>query len=100
MSLNAEQPNETELDHIRDTLTGIVSYASKTRAEMHQGFARIDKRFDQQEKRFAQIDERFVKIDERFDQQEKHFDQFKQETRERFDKIEDTLTIIVNHLKK
>ncbi|WP_257254408.1 hypothetical protein, partial [Endozoicomonas sp. SESOKO3] len=50
MSLNAEQPPETELDHIRDTLTGIVSYASKTRAEMHRGFAHIDKRFDQQGK--------------------------------------------------
>ncbi|WP_257254370.1 MULTISPECIES: hypothetical protein [unclassified Endozoicomonas] len=52
--LNAEQPPETELDHIRDTLTGIVAYASKTRAEMHRGFAQIDKRFDQQDKRFDQ----------------------------------------------
>ncbi|WOG29049.1 hypothetical protein [Endozoicomonas sp. 8E] len=55
MSLNVEQPPETELDHIRDTLTGIISYASKTRAEMHQGFARIDKRFDQQGKEIAAL---------------------------------------------
>ena len=33
--------------------------------------------------------ERFDKIDERFDQQDR-----------RFDKIEETLAIIVNHLKK
>ncbi|WP_422139831.1 hypothetical protein [Endozoicomonas sp. ALC020] len=59
MSLNAEQPPETELDPIRDTLTEIVSYASKTRAEMHQGFAQINKRFDQQDKRFDQQDKRF-----------------------------------------
>ena len=59
MSLNAEQQNDTELDHIRDTLTGIVSFASKTRGEMHQRFDQQDKRFDQQDKRFDQQDKRF-----------------------------------------
>ena len=53
MSLKAEQPSDTELDHIRDTLTGIVSYASKTRGEMHQRFDQQDKRFDNQDKEIA-----------------------------------------------
>ena len=48
MSLKAERTPETELDHIRDTLTGVVSYASKTRGEMHQ-------RFDQQDKEIAAL---------------------------------------------
>ena len=45
----------------------------------------------QQENRecFDKIEQRFGKIDERFDQQDR-----------RFDKIEETLAIIVNHLKK
>ncbi|WP_257255142.1 MULTISPECIES: hypothetical protein [unclassified Endozoicomonas] len=56
MSLNAEQPPETELDHIRDTLTGIVSYASKTRGEMHRRFDQQEKRFDERDKRFDHQD--------------------------------------------
>ena len=74
MSLNAEQQNDTELDHIRDTLTGIVSFASKTRGEMHQRFDQQDKRFDQQDKRFDQQDKRFDQQDKRFDHQDKRFD--------------------------
>ena len=48
MSLKAEQQSDTELDHIRDTLTGIVSYASKTRGEMHH-------RFDQQAQELSEL---------------------------------------------
>ena len=72
MSLNAEQQNDTELDHIRDTLTGIVSFASKIRGEMHQRFDQQDRRFDQQDKRFDQQQDQ---QDKRFDQQDKRFDQ-------------------------
>ncbi|WP_422474475.1 hypothetical protein [Endozoicomonas sp. ALB032] len=75
MSLNAKQTTETELDHIRDTLTGIVSYASKTRAEMHQGFAQIDECFEQVDKRFEEVDKRFEEVDKRFEQVDKRFDQ-------------------------
>ena len=61
MSFSAEQQNDTELDHIRDTLTGIVSFARKTRGEMHQ-------RFDQQERQFSQFKH---EVRERFDRQDK-----------------------------
>ena len=51
MSLQAEQEPGTGLDHIRDTLTGMVSFASKTRGEMHQRFDKQDKRMDRLEQK-------------------------------------------------
>ncbi|UYM14696.1 hypothetical protein [Endozoicomonas euniceicola] len=82
MSLNAEQQNDTELDHIRDTLTGIVSFASKTRGEMHQRFDQQDKRFDQQDKRFDQQDKRFDQQDKRFDHQDREIASLKADNAE------------------
>ena len=60
MGMNAEQPTDPELDHIRNTLTNVVGIVGKTRSEMHQSF----------------------------DQQDKRFDQLNQEVRERFDQLE------------
>ena len=80
------KPQSTEIDHIRDTLTDVIDGLGQTRGEMHQ-------RFDQQ-------NQRFDRVEQRVDQQGKELNEFKLETRKRFDKIEDTLAIIVNHLKK
>ncbi len=63
MSLKTERIPDTELDHIRDTLTGVVSFASKTRGEMHQRFDTQDKRFDEQDKRFDEQDKRLSRIE-------------------------------------
>ena len=105
MNLKAEQLPETELDHIRDTLTGIVSYASKSRSESH-------KRFDFQDKEIAALraenaeiktelkvlgaevtevkaevkalNTRFDKLEARFDKLEARFDKLEA----RFDSLE------------
>ncbi len=60
MSLKTERIPDTELDHIRDTLTGVVSFASKTRGEMHHRFNEQDKRFDEQDKRLSRIENSLV----------------------------------------
>ena len=60
MSLKAESYADDELGHIRDTLTGMVSFASNTRAEMLR----------------------------RFDQQDKVREACQQENRSRFNKLE------------
>ncbi|WOG28060.1 hypothetical protein [Endozoicomonas sp. 8E] len=69
------KPQPSELDHVRDTLTDSVGLAGETRSDVKA-------------------------LDRKVDAVDSKIDHFKQETRERFDKIEDTLTIIVNHLKK
>ncbi|WP_422136903.1 hypothetical protein [Endozoicomonas sp. ALD040] len=48
MSLRNHRTSDTELDHIRDTLTGMVTYASNTRGEMLR-------RFDHQDKEIAAL---------------------------------------------
>ncbi|WP_422139884.1 hypothetical protein [Endozoicomonas sp. ALC020] len=48
MSLRNHRTSDTELDHIRDTLTGRVAYASDTRGEMLR-------RFDHQDREIAAL---------------------------------------------
>jgi hypothetical protein len=95
MSLKAEQMSNTEFDHIRDTLTGVVTFASKTRGEMHQRFDQQDKRFDDQ---VRSVNKRFDYQDSRFEQQDREFSQFKHEVQERFTGIENTLSAILAKL--
>ena len=59
MSLKAKQ-QPTELDHIRDTLTGMVDVVGETRHDVKQvkeHLSEHDKRFDQQDKDNAEIKE-------------------------------------------
>lgn len=105
MNLKAEQPYDSELDHIRDTLTGLVTHVSKTRAEMHKGFEEMKLGFQEQERRFAQINERFeqqdnkfAQVNERIDHVETEISQFKHEVRERFTGLENTLAVILTKL--
>ena len=62
MSVKTKLQSDTELDHIRNTLTDVVSYASKTRSEMHL-------RFDQQDAELkllkSEVHERFSSMDDR-----------------------------------
>lgn len=73
MSLK-HKPQSSELDHIRDTLTDLVQSVGENNSEIKQ--------VKQELTLFKH------EVRQRFDQQDK-----------RFDKIEDTLAIIVNHLK-
>ena len=43
------------------------------KAEMREGFDRIDKRFEQVDKRFEQVDKRFEQIDKRMERLEDAF---------------------------
>ena len=76
MSLKAR----VDADH--NTLTNVVSIVGETRGEMHQRFDQMDKHLKQQDNEITELKEHMVKHDERFD------------------KVEETLAIIVNHLKK
>ncbi len=89
MSLKAENNSGNSLN----TLTDVVRLLGETRGEMHQRFDQQDKRFDQQDKRFDQQDKKLSQLKNEIRENQ-------QENRERFDKIEETLAIIVNHLKK
>ena len=61
MSLGAEQSDGAELDHIRDTLSGLVRFTGNLRSEMLDGFARMDRRF---EKVDARLDRQAADIKE------------------------------------
>ena len=60
----------------------------------------IQKLFLHSARHEQQIEALNQKVDRRFDQLQAEQAEFKQETHERFDKIENTLAIIVNHLQK
>ena len=59
----------------------------------------LDKKVDSLDKRVDSLDKRVDSLDKRVDSLDKKVDLYQRENRERFDKIEDTLAIIVNHLK-
>ena len=63
MSLKAK-PQHTELDHIRDTLTGMVDVVGETRHDVKQLDSKVDKRFDQQDKEIAELKADNVEIKE------------------------------------
>ncbi len=93
----------TELDHIRDTLTDVVSSLGEANSNIKKLDAKFDKRFDEHDRRFDEHDRRFDEHDRRFDQHDRRFDEHDKrfdKIDKRFDKIEDTLSIIVNHLKR
>lgn len=98
MSLRTEQQHNTEIDHIRDTLTDIVVVSRNTRAEMRQRFAQVNQRFDQVDQRLDQVDHRLDRLEQRFDQQDREFSQFRHEVQERFSGIETTLSLILSKI--
>ena len=59
----------------------------------------LDKRVELLDKKVDSLDKRVDSLDKRVDSLDKKVDLYQRENRERFDKIEDTLAIIVNHLK-
>ena len=59
----------------------------------------LDERVGSLDKRVDLLDKRVDSLDKRVDSLDKKVDLYQRENRERFDKIEDTLAIIVNHLK-
>ena len=54
MSLKTK-PQPTELDHIRDTLTGMVDVVGETRQDVKQLDSKVDKRFDRQDKDITEL---------------------------------------------
>ena len=81
----------TELDHIRETLTGVLGVVGESRKDIKQIKAHlsehdrrfdnidnrlgdIDKRLDGHDKRFDDIDKRLDGHDKRFDDHDKRFD--------------------------
>ena len=59
----------------------------------------LDEKVGSLDKRMGSLDKRVDSLDKRVDSLDKKVDLYQRENRERFDKIEDTLAIIVNHLK-
>ncbi len=59
----------------------------------------LDEKVRSLDKRMGSLDKRVDSLDKRVDSLDKKVDLYQRENRERFDKIEDTLAIIVNHLK-
>ena len=67
-------PRETWTDERLDDFRAETrSEFTAVRAEMREGFARIEKRFDEVDQRFEKIDERFEKIDQRFEKSDERF---------------------------
>jgi chromosome segregation ATPase len=71
MSLKARQQPETELDHVRDTLTDLVGVVGETRQDVKA----INNKVDEIKQHLSEQDKRFNQQDKRFDQQDKRFDQ-------------------------
>ena len=66
MSLKSK-PQPTELDHIRDTVTGMVEIVGETRQDVKQvkeHQREHDKRFDEHDRRFDQQDKDNAEIKE------------------------------------
>ena len=59
----------------------------------------LDRKVEVLDRKVEVLDHKVDVVDSKIDRHHKEFSEFKQESRERFDKIEDTLAIIVNHLK-
>lgn len=74
------------------------------RNDMEEGFAGINKKFDEVDIRFNEVDRRFSEVDKRFDKVDKRFDEvdkrFGQVDR-RFDRLESKVDYIsVNYAKR
>ncbi|WP_257283071.1 hypothetical protein [Endozoicomonas sp. SESOKO1] len=70
--------------------------------ENRERFNRIDNRLDKVDDRLDKIDDRLDKIDDRLNKVDDRFDKIENRLDnidKRFDKVEETLAIIVNHLK-
>ena len=64
MSLKAKQQPDSELDHIRHTLSDLVGLVGETRAEMHQRFDQHDKRFDNIEREQAETRKDIARLEQ------------------------------------
>ena len=60
---------------LRERIVRVEEELKHQRELMEQGFALMEKRFDQIDKRFELMEKRFEQIDKRFEQTEKRFDQ-------------------------
>ena len=85
MSLKAKHQPETELDHIRNTLTDVVGVVAETRQELKQLSKKVDAnhkelcdRLDQQDAKFtARLDQQDAKFTSRLDQQDADISEIK-----------------------
>ena len=78
---------------LRERMVRVEEELKHQRELMHEGFKRMDQRFDEQRsetnKRFEQADRRFEQVEKRLEEQRietnKHFDEQRAETAKRFD---------------
>ena len=81
-------PRERWTDERIDDLSVKVDRGfADLKAEMKEGFERIDKRFAQVDGRFAQVDGRFAQVDKRFERIEDRLDKLT----DRFESLNRTL---------
>ena len=67
-------PRETWTDERLDDLSAKVDQGfSEIKAEMRDGFARMEALFEKVDERFKEVDRRFEKVDERFEKIEGRF---------------------------
>ena len=92
MSVTAKSDDS---DYQLNTLTGLVGIVGETRSDVKV----LDRKVEVLDRKVEVLDHKVDVVDSKIDRHHKEFSEFKQESRERFDKIEDTLAIIVNHLK-
>lgn len=72
-------PREKWTDERLDDLNEKVDRGfADLKAEMKEGFEKIDARFAQMDARFAQIDARFEKVDQRFERIDERFERMQQ----------------------
>jgi hypothetical protein len=64
-------------------------YLDEQFARIDERFAKVDERFEGIDQRFLGIDQRFLGIDQRFEHMDQKLENFRQETRGRFEKLED-----------
>lgn len=55
---------------------------------MREGFAGMEKRFEQVDKRFEQVDKRFEQVDKRFEQVDKRFEDMQHNMDKRFEAMD------------
>ena len=112
--MNNHKNSTSELDHIRETLTELVSTVGLFRSDNKKRLDKIEQRIGKTEQRIGNIEQRvgniehcignieqrIGNIEQRIDKTEQRIEEGNKENSKRFDKIEETLSIIVNYLQK
>ena len=78
------KPQPTELDHIRDTLTGVLDLVGETRQDVKQ----LDNKVGQLDNKVGQLDNKVEQLDNKFEQGFSEVKQEQAETRKDIARLE------------